>query len=77
LADKYGEYNIKQNYTPTQFISDYQNAYFNSLYYIDGPGITEDADPSWINSFNALSGNHYGKFTVRCVHFKNDSMLTV
>lgn len=45
---------------------------------INGPGITEDADISWLDSFNDFAAlNIVGKFTVYSVPFKTAEELTI
>ncbi len=65
-------YNI--NYTANDFVQDVKtisNAYYNA--YINGPGISEHADSSWISQLETLYDNYGSTFTFRCIIFKNSS----
>jgi hypothetical protein len=68
---------VKSNYTVENYLNDTKAAYWKIGGDIYGPGITEDADPSWLDSFNRYTNFYNGKFTVRCIAFKSDALLTV
>jgi len=42
-----------------------------------GPGITEDADSSWVDQLDYISNNYRTIFTFRCILFKNISEATI
>ena len=69
-------YNI--TYTVNNFISDVSTITY-SYYglYVDGPGISENANSSWVNKIHTLFNNFGTTFTFRCIVFKNSSDATI
>jgi len=45
--------------------------------WINGPGITETADSSWVAQIQNLYNNYYTTFTFRCLLFKNTTEATI
>jgi hypothetical protein len=44
---------------------------------MDGPGISESADSSWVSQLPTLYDNYFTTFTFRCIIFKNSSHATI
>lgn len=69
-------YNI--TYTVNNFTSDVTkitNAYYGL--YVDGPGISENADSSWVSQLVNLYDTYGTTFSFRCIVFKNSSDATI
>lgn len=67
-----------QTYDITNYLADM--ATINNKYYglwINGPGITDDADFSWVDEIQNLYDNYYTTFTFRCVVFKTPAEATI
>jgi hypothetical protein len=77
-ADNFAAQGIIANYSATNFVSDVTAILGASgaATPIYGPGITQAADPSWLNTFNLLKGNSVFFFTVKAVVF-NASTPTI
>lgn len=66
------------NYTVSNFTSYLASikAAYSGLYFT-GPGITQNADSSWISQLATISNNNYCTFTFRFILFLNSSLATI
>lgn len=75
-ADTFAANNISLNYTAQQFINDMTVAVGLSGAAFHGPGVSQGADPSWMNTYNVLNKYYNFVFTVKCVIFNTTSNIT-
>jgi hypothetical protein len=76
-ADTYGVNNIMQNYTAQNFVTDMTSILTQvSSNYFYGPGASQYADSSWLDTYNTLKSYQFFVFTVKCLIF-NTTNITV
>jgi len=66
------------NFTVATFIANmaYVQSYYPGLYFT-GPGITQNADPSWVGQLANITTNYGCTFTFRFILFLNSSLATI
>jgi hypothetical protein len=67
------------NYTIRDYLQDLNilKYLFRDRLRVMGPGITENADSSWIDQLDYISDNYNTVFTFRCLIFHNKSEATI
>lgn len=68
-ADTFAANNISANYTAQNFINDMTVVLGMSSTYFYGPGVSQGADSSWMDTYNVLKTYYNFIFTVKCVTF--------
>ena len=63
-ADMFVAKGIRNSFSPTDFINEAQTVWNNIPYEFTGPGVTENADPSWMDSYYDFNDRGLGIFTV-------------
>jgi hypothetical protein len=80
-GDKFIQNGMKEQvktYNITDYMNDAYYAYGYTGYFIYGPGITEDADKSWLLNYPLLhSYVRYSVFSSRCILFKKIEEVTI
>ena len=72
-ADQYVANGIRTSFSPTDFINEAQYLWNNIYYYIAAPGVSENADPSWMDTYYNCSERYFGVFTVYVQPFNDTS----
>lgn len=77
-ANLFASNNIRPGYTASDFLSEAMQNWVLLTPGLMGPGVTEDADPSWLDTYEQfLIGVPLGSFTVYSVPFKTEPELTI
>jgi hypothetical protein len=66
-----------RTYNVFNFTSDVNIIYNGYGMSLTGPGITQNADTSWVSQIATLCNTYYMTFTFRCIIFPNSSQATI
>ena len=72
-ADTFAANNVSANYTAQSFISDMTAVLGLSGASFSGPGVSQGADASWMDTYNVLKQYYNFVFTVKCALFSSSN----